>query len=136
MDEIKEYTYDDKAQLLRQSIIDTGYGFAAYQDESMSEDLDNWKKIIIEGRINPKYIDIDEQAGHAVDCDGLDYFMDLDYDVFPEARDFEDINDFFEHYGISYNVIFELLEIGKNKYIAEEYGCDWEDKYPDPIYPL
>lgn len=125
---------DHKTESIRKSLLRAGYDMAAVQAESMEEDSEYWESNIINGKINPKCIDISDQASHSFYCGEFGNWCKLDKDVFPENLVDIDIYTILEDNGFSDDVIYDLLFDGANVFITEVYGQDWKEKYPDPIY--
>lgn len=134
MSEIHSITQEQKIKSLQQSLIQSGYDMAASQAESMAEDLEYWGKHMIDGKINPKCIDINDQAAHAFYNNELDNWFEPDEEIFPEGCDVGGINELIENNGIPDEDVFDFLFEGAAKYINETYGEDWEDKYAYPQY--
>lgn len=107
---------------------------ASSQAESMEEDTESWGEDMIEGRINPKCIDISDQASHSFYNNELDIWFEPDEEIFPEGCDEWSINGLIETNGISDDEVFDLLYEGANNYINKIYGKDWKEKYPEPKY--
>lgn len=127
-------TQEQKMQSLRHALLQTGYDMAASQAESMAEDDEFWGMHMIEGKINPKCIDICDQAGHSFYNNELDIWFEPDEEVFPEGCDAGGINELIENNGILDDEVFDLLYEGAANYINETYGEDWKDRFPEPQY--
>lgn len=134
MNKIKTITREQKTQSLCQSLLQAGYDMAASQAENMAEDKGSWGMHMIEGQINPKCIDICDQAGHAFYNNELDIWFEPDEEVFPDGCDAGGINELIENNGISDDEVFDLLYEGAANYINETYGEDWKEKFPEPQY--
>lgn len=61
----KAYTQEHEKESLRNALIDVGYDMAASQVEGMIKDENAWGEFIIDGKINPKCINISDQASHS-----------------------------------------------------------------------
>ena len=134
MTENTESIQEHKSESLRKALIEAGYDMASSQVELMTEDIDYWGEYMIEGKINPKCIDIGEQASHSFYSYELDSWVYLDENEFPEAISCKELYDLIEKNGISDEEVFVLLDKGQNKYIIDNYGEDWKEKYPEPDY--
>lgn len=124
----------EKTESLRNSLIMAGYDMAASQAKDMSEDEDYWSSYMIDGKINPKCIDISEQASHSFYNNELDIWFEPDEEVFPEGCGEWGLNELIENNSISDEEVFDLLYKGADNYIIENYGADWKEKNPDPKY--
>lgn len=124
----------EKTESLRNSLIMAGYDMAASQAKDMSEDEDYWSIYMIDGKINPKCIDISEQASHSFYSNELDIWFEPDEEVFPEGCGEWELNELIENNGISDEEVFDLLYKGADNYIIENYGADWKEKNPAPKY--
>lgn len=80
-------TQEQKMQSLRQALLQTGYDMVASQAEGMAEDEEFWGEHMIDGKINPKCIDINDQAGHSFYCNELDIWFEPDEEIFLEGCD-------------------------------------------------
>lgn len=134
MEETKVFTQEQKTESLRKALIGAGYDMAASQAESMEEDVESWGEHIIDGRINPKCIDICDQASHSFYNNELNIWFEPDEEIFPEGCDEWGLNGLIETNGISDEDIFDLLYKGADNYINEIYGEGWKEKYPEPKY--
>lgn len=67
----------------------------------MSKDTDFWDEHIIDSKINPRCIDISDQAGHSFYNNELDIWFEPDETVFPEGCDEWGLNDLVAKNGIS-----------------------------------
>lgn len=134
MEEANAFSQEQKTESLRKALIGAGYDMAAYQAESMEEDHDSWHEHIINGKINPKCIDISDQAGHSFYNNEMDIWLEPDEETFPEEYDECGLNGLIEKNGISDDEIFDLLNEGAAKFINDNYGKDWKENYPEPKY--
>lgn len=132
LNEIKSYSRELKAESLRKALIEAGYDMASSQAESMVEDKEFWGNHIIDGKINPKCIDISDQAGHSFYNNELDIWFEPDEKIFPEGCGEWGLNELIENNGISDDEVFSLLYKGADNYLNEIYGKDWKEKYPEP----
>ena len=60
---------------MRKALIEAGYDMASSQAERMEEDRESWREDIIEDKINPKCIDISDQASHSFYNNKLDIWL-------------------------------------------------------------
>ena len=134
MEDTKVFTQEQKTESLRKALIKAGYDMASSQAESMEEDTESWGDDMIEGKINPKCIDISDPASHSFYNNELDIWFEPDEEIFPEGCDEWGINGLIEINGISDDEVFDLLYEGANNYINKIYGKDWKEKYPEPKY--
>ena len=132
MDDTKVFSQEQKTESLRKALIEAGYDMASSQAESMEEDTESWGEDMIEGRINPKCIDIRDQASHSFYNNELDIWFEPDEEIFPEGWDEWGLNGLIETNGISDDEVFDLLYEGADNYINKIYGKDWKEKYPEP----
>ena len=72
MEDTKVFTQEQKTESLRKALIEAGYDMASSQAESMEEDTESWGEYMIDGKINPKCIDISDQASHSFYNNELD----------------------------------------------------------------
>ena len=103
------------------------------RDVDVSDDMHN--AVIdgmIEGKINPKCIDISDQASHSFYNNELDIWFEPDEEIFPEGCGEWGLNGLIETNGISDDEVFDLLYEGANNYINRIYGKDWKEKYLEP----
>ena len=107
---------------------------ASSQAESMEEDTESWGEDMIEGKINPKCIDISDQASHSFYNNELDIWFEPDEEIFPEGCGEWGLNGLIETNGISDDEVFDFLYEGADNYINKIYGKDWKEKYPEPKY--
>lgn len=128
------FTQEQKTESLRKALIEAGYDMVSSQAESMEEDTESWGEDMIEGKINPKCIDISDQASHSFYNSELDIWFEPDEEIFPEGCDEWELNGLIETNGISADEVFDLLYEGANNYINEIYGKDWKENYPEPKY--
>lgn len=119
MEEANAFSQEQKTESLRKALIGAGYDMAAYQAESMEEDHDSWHEHIINGKINPKCIDISDQAGHSFYNDEMDIWFEPDEEIFPEEYDECGLNGLIETNGISDDEVFDLLYEGANNFIKK-----------------
>ena len=134
MEETKVFTQEQKTESLRKALIRAGYNMASSQAESMEEDVESWGEHMIDGRINPKCIDICDQASHSFYNNELDIWFEPDEEIFPEGCGEWGLNELIENNGISDDEVFGLLYKGADNYINEIYGKDWKERYPEPKY--
>ena len=134
MEETKVFTQEQKTESLRKALIETGYDMASSQAESMEEDVESWGEHMIDGRINPKCIDICDQASHSFYNNELDIWFEPDEEIFLEGCDEWGLNGLIETNGISDEDIFDLLYKGSDNYINEIYDEGWKEKHPEPKY--
>ena len=118
---------------MRKALIEAGYDMASSQAESMEEDAESWGEDMIEDKINPKCIDISDQASHSFYNNKLDIWFEPDEEIFPEGCDEWELNGLIETNVISDDEVFDLLYEGANNY-KKIYGKDWKEKYPEPKY--
>ena len=130
----KAYTQEHKKESLRNALIDVGYDMAASQVEGMIKDENAWGEFIIDGKINPKCINISDQASHSFYNNELDIWFEPDEEIFHDEYGEMGINELIEKSGISEDEVFDLMYEGESKYINDKYGKDWKDKYPEPNY--
>lgn len=71
---------------------------------------------MIEDKINPKCIDISDQASHSFYNNKLDIWFEPDEEIFPEGCDEWELNGLIETNGISDDEVFDLLYEGANNY--------------------
>lgn len=128
------FTQEQKTESLRKALMEAGYDMVSLQAESMEEDTESWGEDMIEGKINPKRIDISDQASHSFYNSELDIWFEPDEEIFPEGCDEWELNGLIETNGISDDEVFDLLYEGANNYINEIYGKDWKENYPKPKY--
>lgn len=126
------FTQEQKTESLRKALREAGYDMVSSQAESMEEDTESWGEDMIEGKINPKRIDISDQASHSFYNSELDIWFEPDEEIFPEGCDEWELNGLIETNGISADEVFDLLYEGANNYINEIYGKDWKENYPEP----
>ena len=62
---LNNYTHIQKTASLRNALVPAGYDMTASQVNGMYEEKDYWGSYMIDGRINPKCIDISEQASQS-----------------------------------------------------------------------
>lgn len=117
MEETKVFTQEQKTESLRKALIEAGHDMASSQAESMEKDTESWGEDMIEGKINPKCIDISDQASHSFYNNELDIWFELDEEIFPEGCDEWGLNGHIETNGISDDEFFDLLYEGANNYI-------------------
>ena len=134
MEETKVFTQEQKTELLRKALIGAGYDMASSQAESMEEDVESWGEHMIDGRINPKCIDICDQASHSFYNNELDIWFEPDEEIFPEGCSEWGLNELIETNGISDDEVFNLLYKVADNYINEIYGEGWTETYPQPKY--
>ena len=134
MEEAIVFNQKQKKESLRKALIGAGYDMATSQTESMEEDLDSWHDYIIDNKINPKCIDISDQAGHSFYNNEMDMWFELDEIIFPEGCGKWGINNFLEKNEISDDEVFGLIYEGAIKYINDNYGKNWKEKYPEPKF--
>lgn len=127
-----ESTQDPKSESLRKALIEAGYDMASWLAKDLAENTEDWGEYMIEGKINPKCIDIGEIASHSFYSYELDSWVYLDEFEFPEALCSKELYDLIKKNGISDEEVFVLLDQGGNNYIIENYGEDWKEKYPEP----
>ena len=132
LNEIKSYSRELKAESLRKALIEAGYDMASSQAKSMVEDKEFWGNHIIDGKINPKCIDISDQARHSFYNNELDIWFEPDEIIFPDGCGEWGLNELIENNGISDDEVFSLLYQGADNYLNEIYGKDWKEKYPEP----
>lgn len=113
-------------------MIEAGYDMASSQAESMEEDTESWGEDMIEGKINPKCIDISDQASHSFYNNELDIWFEPDEEIFPEGCGEWGLNGLIETNDISDDDVFDLLYKGAYNYINKIYGKGWKEKYPEP----
>ena len=77
-------------------MIEAGYDMASSQAESMEEDTESWGEDRIEDKINPKCIDISDQASHSFYNNKLDIWFEPDEEIFPEGCDEWELNGLIE----------------------------------------
>jgi len=123
-----------KTESLRNALVRAGYDMAASQAESMADDTSFWGKNMIEGKINPKCIDICDQAGQSFYSSEMDIWFKPDKEMFPDSYCEKGLNELIESNGITDDEVFNLLYEGEGIYINERYGADWREKYPEPKY--
>lgn len=97
-------------------MIEAGYDMASSQAESMEEDTESWGEDMIEDKINPKCIDISDQASHSFYNNKLDIWFEPDEEIFPEGCDEWELNGLIDTNGISDDEVFDLLYEGANNY--------------------
>lgn len=134
MNTLNNNSHAQKTASLRNAIIHAGYDMAASQVNGMYEDEDYWSIYMIDGKINPKCIDISEQASHSFYSNELDIWLQPNEEVFSEDSSDGDIYELIEDLDISDDEVFDLLYKGADNYIIERYGADWKEKYPEPKY--
>ena len=71
---------------------------------------------MIEDKINPKCIDISDQASHSFYNNKLDIWFEPDEEIFPEGCDEWELNGLIETNVISDDEVFDLLYEGANNY--------------------
>lgn len=109
MEETKVFTQEQKTESLRKALIEAGYDMVSSQAESMEEDTESWGEDMIDGKINPKCIDISDQASHSFYNSELDIWFEPDEEIFPEGCDEWELNGLIETNGISDDDVFDLL---------------------------
>ena len=77
---------------------------------------ESWGEDRIEDKINPKCIDISDQASHSFYNNKLDIWFEPDEEIFPEGCDEWELNGLIETNGISDDEVFDLLYEGANNY--------------------
>ncbi len=132
MEETKVFTQEQKTESLCKALIEAGYDMASSQAESMEEDTESWGEDMIEGKINPKCIDISDQASHSFYNNELDIWFEPNEEIFPEGCGEWGLNGLIETNGISDDEVFDFLYEGADNYINKIYGKDWKEKYPEP----
>lgn len=117
---------------LRQSLIDAGYSMARSQALSIEENIEDWQSNIINGRINPKCIDITDQAWHAYYCFEIDTWMVIDEQQFPNCKGSKEVYDLLDKYDFTDDYVLECLYEGNTRYLNDKYGMNWSSEYPEP----
>ena len=90
MDDTKVFTQEQKTESLRKALIEAGYDMASSQAESMKEDTESWGEDMIEGKINPKCIDISDQASHSFYNNELDIWFEPDEELGKQSWEEQD----------------------------------------------